>query len=202
MTDKTQAALLKLGTVTSVTDAGHVCVRFDDLDGMVSQPLKVIVPRAHCDKAHHAPDVGALVACVVDENIEDGVVLGEVYSDADTPATGNPALWYWKMADGSEFEFDRDSGKLRIKTTSDISIETAGAATLKAASTIALDAPLVKVTQDLEIGGGIAQGGGKGGKASFKGLVETLEDFIAKGKSLLNHRHKENDGGGMSDPPG
>lgn len=201
MTDKTQAALLKLGTVTSVTDAGHVCVRFDDLDGMVSQPLKVIVPRAHRDKAHHAPDVGALVACVVDENIEDGVVLGEVYSDADTPATGNPALWYWKMADGSEFEFDRDSGKLRIKTTSDISIETAAAATIKAASSITLDAPLVKVTEDLEIGGGIAQGGGKGGEASFKGLVKTLTDFVAQGKSFLSHRHRENGAGNETDTP-
>ena len=55
MTDKAQAALLKFGTVVSVTDAGRVCVRFDDLDGMVSQPLKVIVPRAHRDKAHRRP---------------------------------------------------------------------------------------------------------------------------------------------------
>lgn len=202
MTDKTQAALLKFGDVVSVTDAGHVCVRFPDLDGMVSKPLKVVVSRAHKDKASHTPDVGAMVACVVDENIEDGVVLGEVYSDADAPANGNPALWHWKMADGSEFAFDRDSGKWWVKVTGDIDLEADGAATLKAASTITLDAPLVKVTQDLEIGGGIAQGGGKGGKASFKGLVETLEDFIAKGKSFLGHRHKENDGGGMSDPPG
>ncbi|QOD81880.1 phage baseplate assembly protein V [Chromobacterium haemolyticum] len=201
MTDKTQAALLKFGTVASVTDAGHVCVRFDDLDGMVSKPLKVVVTRAHKDKAHHAPDEGAQVACVVDENIEDGVVLGEVYSDADPTATGNAALWYWKMMDGSEFEFDRDSGKLRIKTTSDITVETATSATVKAGTDITLDAPLVKVTQDLEIGGGIAQGGGKGGKATFKGLVETLADFVAAGKSFLGHRHKENGAGSLSDPP-
>lgn len=202
MTGKTQAALLKYGEVVSVTDAGHVCVRFADLDGMVSQPLKVVVARAHRDKAHHAPDVGAMVACVVDENIEDGVVLGEVYSDADPTATGNAALWYWKMADGSEFEFDRESGKLRIKTTSDITVETAAAATVKATTVITLDAPLVRVTEDLEIGGGIAQGGGKGGKASFAGLVETLTDFVALGKSFLSHRHKENDAGGDTDTPG
>lgn len=199
---KAQTALLKFGDVVSVTDAGHVCVRFPDLDGMVSKPLKVLVWRAHKDKASHTPDVGAMVACVVDENIEDGVVLGEVYSDADAPANGNPALWHWKMADGSEFEFNRDTGKLRITTTSDINVETAASATVKAASTITLDAPLVKVTEDLEIGGGIAQGGGKGGDASFKGLVKTLADFVAQGKSFLGHRHKENDGGGMSDPPG
>lgn len=202
MTDKSQAALLKYGTVVSVTDAGRVCVRFDDLDGMVSQPLKVIVPRAHRDKAHHAPDEGALVACVVDENIEDGVVLGEVYSDVDAPATSNPALWHWKMADGSEFEFDRDSGRLRIKTSSDISVETSAAASLKAATEITLDALLVKVVNDLEIGGGIAQGGGKGGKAVFNGLVETLADFIARGKSFLGHRHPENGAGSNTDPPG
>lgn len=202
MTDKTQAALLKFGDVVSVTDAGHVCVSFPDLDGIVSKPLKVVVSRAHKDKASHTPDVGAMVACVVDENIEDGVVLGEVYSDADTPANGNPVLCHWKMADGSEFAFDRASGKWWVKVTGDIDLEAYGAATLKAASTITLDAPLVKVTQDLEIGGGIAQGGGKGGKASFKGLVETLSDFVAQGKSFLRHRHKENDGGGMSDPPG
>lgn len=201
MTDKTQAALLKFGAVASVTDAGHVCVRFDDLDGMVSKPLKVVVSRAHKDKAHHAPDIGAQVACVVDENIEDGVVLGEVYSDADPTATGNPALWYWKMADGSEFEFDRDSGKLRIKTTSDITVETTAAATVKAATDITLDAPLVKVTQNLEIGGGINQGGGQGGEAVFKGLVKTLADFVAQGKSFLGHRHKENGAGSESDPP-
>nr|WP_294864357.1 phage baseplate assembly protein V [uncultured Pseudogulbenkiania sp.] len=201
MTDKTQAALLKFGDVVEVVDAGHVCVRFPDLDGMVSKPLKVVVARAHRDKAHHAPDVGAMVACVVDENAEDGVVLGEVYSDADTPATGNAALWYWKMADGSEFEFDRDTGKLRIKTTSDITVETAASANVKAATEITLDAPLVKVTQNLEIGGGISQGGGMGGEAVFQGLVKTLQDFIAQGKSFLGHRHKENDGGGLSDPP-
>lgn len=201
MTDKSQAALLKFGTVASVTDAGRVCVRFDDLDGMVSQPLPVVVARAKRDKAHHAPDVGAQVACVVDENIEDGIVLGEVYSSADPPATANPALWYWKMADGSEFEFDRDSGRLRIYTSSDITVETAAAATVKAATAITLDAPMVKVTQDLEIGGGIAQGGGKGGKASFKGLVETLEDFVAAGKSFLRHRHKENGPGSETDTP-
>lgn len=201
MTGKTQAALLKLGTVASVTDAGHVCVRFDDLDGMVSQPLKVVVSRSHRDKAHHAPDVGALVACVVDENIEDGVVLGEVYTTAASPAAGNPALWYWKMADGSEFEFDRDAGTLRIKTTSDISVETAASATIKAASAITLDAPLVKVTEDLEIGGGIAQGGGKGGEASFSGLVRTIADFVAQGKSFLGHRHRENGAGNETDDP-
>lgn len=202
MTDKAQAALLKFGTVVSVTDASRVCVRFDDLDGMVSQPLKVIVPRAHRDKAHHAPDEGALVACVVDENIEDGVVLGEVYSDVDAPATSNPALWHWKMADGSEFEFDRDSGRLRIKTSSDISVETSAAASLKAATDITLDAPVVKVSNNLEIGGGITQGGGAGGKAVFNGLVETLADFVARGKSFLGHRHQENGAGSQTDPPG
>lgn len=201
MTDKTQAALLKFGAVASVTDAGHVCVRFDDLDGMVSKPLKVVVARAHKDKAHHAPDIGAQVACVVDENIEDGVVLGEVYSDADPTATSNAALWYWKMMDGSEFEFDRDSGKLRIKTTSDITVETATSATVKAATEITLDAPLVKVTADMEIGGGISQGSGKGGKVTLKGLVETLSDLVVSGKSFLGHKHKENGAGSLSDPP-
>ena len=197
---KPRTALLQFGRVESVTPAG-ACVRFDDLDGMVSDPLRVVVPRASKDKAHHAPDVGALVACVVDELCEDGVVLGEVYCAGAGPATENSDLWYWKMADGSEFEFDRTSGALRIKTTGDITIETAGSATMKAAVKIVLDAPLVQVPEDLEIGGGISQGGGKGGKAVFAGLVETLSDFVAAGKSFLGHRHRENGPGNETDPP-
>ncbi|MGC0151034.1 phage baseplate assembly protein V [Chromobacterium vaccinii] len=201
MTDKAQAALLKFGTVASVTDAGHVCVQFPDLDGMVSQPLKVVVPRASRDKAHHAPAVGAQVACVVDENIEEGVVLGETYNDQQAPATGNPALWFWRMADGSEFEFDPESGRLKVKTTSDVDVESAGAITLKAASKITLEAPVVQLTEDVVIGGGVAQGGGKGGKASFAGQVESAVDVVAQGKSLVGHRHRENGPGSMSEPP-
>ncbi|QRO34137.1 phage baseplate assembly protein V [Chromobacterium violaceum] len=201
MTVKAQAALLKFGTVASVTDAGHVCVQFPDLDGMISQPLKVVVPRASQDKAHHAPQVGAQVACVVDENIEDGVVLGETYNDQQVPVTGNPALWFWRMADGSEFEFNPVSGRLRVKTTSDVDVESASSITLKAADAITLDAPVVVLTEDARIGGGISQGGGKGGKASFAGQVESSVDVVAQGKSLVGHRHRENGPGAISEVP-
>lgn len=200
-TKSPQAALFKLGIVTSVPDPGHAAVRFDDLDGMVSQPLKVLVFRAHRDKAQHPPDVGSLVACVVDENLEDGVVLGEVYGGSAVPANGNPDLWFWRMMDGSEFEFDRTTGKLRISTSSDISVETKTVATLTAATEIVLDAPTVRVTNDLTIGGGIAQHGGGNGKAVFESTLETKQDMVASGKSYLGHRHRENGQGNQTDPP-
>jgi phage baseplate assembly protein gpV len=76
---------------------GFTKVRFDDLDGLVTDWLANVGNASLSKKRVWTYAVGEHVACVLDANLEDGCVLGAIYSEADqppTPATSQDGLWF------------------------------------------------------------------------------------------------------------
>ena len=61
------------------------------------------------------PDVGEQVKVLLDENGEDGVILGAVYSDVDKPSFSDKDVRGTKFSDGAEFSYNRTSHTLTIR---------------------------------------------------------------------------------------
>jgi phage baseplate assembly protein V len=86
---------------------GWCRVRFDDLDGLESAWLPVVVQFAMGDKAVHTLQVGAQAACVMDARLERGWVVGCIYSEVDVPPTQSASLDVRVYEDGTRIEYDK-----------------------------------------------------------------------------------------------
>ena len=193
-----ESVQFKTGAVSAV-DPGKAAVRvkFDDI-GLESYWLPVIYPKTQDDKFYWLPDVGEQVRCVMDARLEDGSVIGAIYSDADVAPVASADKFRLQFKDGGHIEYDRGNGKLDIKSSGDLaavvggdlsaivvgaaSIEAGGEATLKA-SRVIIDAPETETTGNLRCagqlsyaGGLVAQGGGAGAAARIGALdVESIK---------------------------
>ena len=79
--------MLRFGTVTSINPlTARARVQFAE-DGMNSYWLAVLQNKTFKDKFYSMPAVGEQVACLMDQNSEDGVILGAIYTTEDTPIT-------------------------------------------------------------------------------------------------------------------
>lgn len=115
---------------------GWAIVRFPDLDDLLTKWLPVLKIKTHLDKGFHTLDVGDQVQVVMDDRLEDGCVLGAIYSDADLPPTENPAETGMAWRDGGLFSYNHETGILTIKAPVRIVFET----------------PLLAVTGDVTAG--------------------------------------------------
>ena len=60
------------------------------------------------------PDIGELVACLMDENSEDGVILGTIYSTEDVPVTQSEKEISMNLEDGSYINANKESQTLTV----------------------------------------------------------------------------------------
>jgi len=106
--------VLRFGTVTAINPLTvKARVQFAE-DNMVSFWLPILQQKSNKDKFYSVIDVGEEVACLMDENSEDGVVLGAIYTGLnDVPATSEKKHII-KFEDGSFIEFDKESQNLTI----------------------------------------------------------------------------------------
>jgi len=71
---------------------GRARVFFPDRDNMQSYWLFILVHKTHLDKGWWMPDIGDQVACLMDDNDEDGAIAGAIYSTVDpTPGWTAPS---------------------------------------------------------------------------------------------------------------
>lgn len=179
--------------IVAETRPGFCRVRFDDIDGLVSAWLPVIHHKTQDDKVIWTLDIGEQVACLMDGHLEDGCIVGAVYSDADTPPVASADKFRIQFADGGSFEYDRKSGEMHVvcmgamnvvcKGVANITAD--GAATVQAPS-ITLDTPEAVVTGHLRVHGGVTSAG----------------DVTAAGVSVQGHVHAGvRRGGDDSGPP-
>lgn len=200
----TRGGLLRFGTVTSVdAKTGTAKVRFDDADGLVSMPLRVIQDRTLKDKHQHLPDVGEQVACVSSgqsRGNEEGVVLGSFWSEADASPAHDAHVDYHMYADGTEIEYDREKhtltanvkGTVDVKATGHIAAQTddtaaisaKGAVTVSSQASITLSAPTINIKGFLNV---CDQSGGAGtcvlkGDVRHEGNYEQQGDFQTSGE--------------------
>ena len=182
---------------------GFARVRFDDLDGLVSDWLPVAAMKSLKDKQGHTLDTDEHVACLLDEHFEDGVVLGAVYSDADTPPTDSGDVLCWSWFDGGVMSYDRSSGLFSLQAMGNVAIEAGGSITLKSPQKVTIDAPEAECTGNLLVKGGLtyqggmAGSGGSGGGASARitggmdvdGNITATGTIMDSGGNSNHHSH-------------
>ncbi|HCE6987353.1 TPA: phage baseplate assembly protein V [Pseudomonas aeruginosa] len=177
---------------------GFARVRFDDVDGLVTAWLPVLHPKTFADQVVWTLDAGEHVGCILDEFMEDGCILGAIYSDADAPPVSSPDKFRLQFKDGGSVEYDRSSGAMNIVCKGVANLTADGDVTVKAPS-VTLDTPQTTCTGKLTVegllsynGGMVGKGGSGGAAASISGTVEvTGGDVKADEISLKQHRHKE-----------
>lgn len=183
-------AMIRFGIVSERDDPnGKVKVEFAE-DGIVSDWLPVVVSRALNDKFFSLPDVNEHVACVMDENLEEGVVLGAIYDSKQQPAIQGADITAVQFQDGTKVSFDRATGVLTIETTGDVNMK---APSVNIDGDLNVDGDL-DVTGDCTVGGDINATGNIGGSdISAGGNISANGDITAGLSSvpisLLTHKH-------------
>ena len=107
---------LKFGIVSDVKPSeGTATVHFDDID-IVSDYIPWITPRTGNDNENDPLEIGNHVSCLMDEYLENGVILGCIYSTKDKPPTESGAnKWVKKFEDGSIFKYDKEVHEYSFK---------------------------------------------------------------------------------------
>ena len=137
--------MLRFGNITEIdVSKCYARVKFLD-DGIVSAPLQIIVMGALSTKFFHIFDINEQVACLMDENSEDGVILGAVFSDDITPDGGGEDIVRVLFSDDSSIEYNRNSHEYNIDIKGKINI-TADAEVNLDAQVVNVDANVINAT--------------------------------------------------------
>jgi phage baseplate assembly protein gpV len=122
-------AAFRLGIVKDQDlSLGRLRVTFNEFDQMLSYWLPVVVPKTQNDKAYWLPDIGEQVVCLMDERDEAGVVLGAIYSQADTTPVQSADKFHLGFKDGTAIEYDRAAHVLALNFQDTTSIKYDGGA--------------------------------------------------------------------------
>lgn len=121
------AASLRFAEVTEVDAVGQARVKLPDGSDMVSKPLRTVQRRTLKDKDQCFPDLGEHVACLFHgQGLEEGIIIGAVYSKKDI-ADGQPVhSGYYRYADGTTIYYDRETHKYVMDVKGDIDITCTG----------------------------------------------------------------------------
>jgi len=159
--ENTRPASLRWGEVTQVDETtGTARVKIHDADGMVSKPLRVRQSRTHKDQEQELPDLGEHVGCIFSgQGLEEGLVLGAVYSTKNPSPGKPPYVWYHRFADGTELEYDRETHRLTGTVKGEIDLAVEKDVRVKCLQGVTLEADgniLVKSAKTLTLEGGIS----------------------------------------------
>jgi phage baseplate assembly protein V len=158
--------MLRFGNITEVDPAkGYARVTFTD-DGIVSDFLQFVVMGAIKDNFSHTFSVNEQVACLMDENSEEGVILGAIFNEKTPPNNGGEGIFRVKFDDNSVIEYDRNSheytldikGKINITAQSEVNIDAVNA-NIVATAIAKIQAPAIELTGAVAISGALTVGG-------------------------------------------
>lgn len=109
--------MLRFGTISDRdSDKGLFRVQFQDED-LVSYWLSPVQLATRSAKSFHPFAIGEHVACLLDPLTEDGVILGAIYSKADT-AGGTDTTSFIDFFNKIAVEYDATAAALRINNGS------------------------------------------------------------------------------------
>ncbi|EFD0091231.1 phage baseplate assembly protein V [Escherichia coli] len=102
--------------IISDIDEVKVCVRvtLPECDDLRTNWLPILQRNTQDNKDYWLPDIGEQVEVLLDDNGEDGVVLGAVYSSVDTPPVTDKDKRYVRFSDKAAIEYDRKQHQLTI----------------------------------------------------------------------------------------
>ena len=106
--------MLRFGIVSQINPVlAQARVNFKD-DESTSFWLPILQTKTLKDKFYSIPDVGEQVACLMDENSEDGVILGAVYSSEDIPVVASEKQISLNLENNSLINIDKITNTLTI----------------------------------------------------------------------------------------
>ena len=106
--------MLRFGIVSQINPVlAQARVNFAD-DESTSYWLPIIQNKTMKDKFFVMPDIGEEVACLMDENSEDGVILGAIYSSVDLPAVTSEKQISLNLENSSLINIDKETNTLTI----------------------------------------------------------------------------------------
>lgn len=106
--------MLRFGIVSQINPVlAQARVSFED-DESTSFWLPILQTKTLKDKFYAIPDIGELVVCLMDENSEDGVILGAIYSTEDTAVTQTEKQLAMNLEDGSYINADKETQTLTV----------------------------------------------------------------------------------------
>lgn len=106
--------MLKFGVVTNINPlTAKARVQFAD-DDITSFWLPVLQQKTNKDKFYSMVDVGEQVACLMDDDSEDGVIIGAIYTGVDSVPGISKDQHIIKFEDGSFIEYNKETQMLTI----------------------------------------------------------------------------------------
>ena len=133
--------MLKFGIVSQIdATSGRVKVKFGSDEGLESYWLHVLAANTQNAKFYAMPEVGSGVACHVDEHCENGVVMGTIYSQTDTPPVTDSNKFHVLFKDGTWLEYDQEQHKLTGQVQGAVALEATGAIQVSTEKTLILEA--------------------------------------------------------------
>lgn len=175
-------SMLKFGVISEVDEQkGLSRVKFLDQE-IVSGWLPVLQKNTLKNQDECWMDVNEHVVCLMDENLEHGVILGAIYSDGELPVVKDKNVRAVKFEDGSFIKFNRTSKKLTVSCEGDVEIIKATNVNIVASAKITLDSD-VEITGKLTVANDIESETGE--------IKATVGDVKAgpTSVSLLTHVH-------------
>lgn len=106
--------MLRFGIVTQIDPIKVLArVSFGD-DDSTSFWLPIMQTKTLKDKFYIMPDINEQVVCLMDENSEDGVILGAIYSSEDIPAIQSELQYSMNLEDGSLVNANKETETLTV----------------------------------------------------------------------------------------
>ena len=150
---------IQYGVIASVDHANATCTV--ELGDLVTGELPWVAQRAGGSRYWSPPTVGE--QCVVfcpEGDVENGLVVLGLYSDANPPPSNDPDVTHLELPDGAVISYNHASHALAV--------------TLPAGGTATIDAP-AGVTFNCDV--------------TVNGKVTASDDVSGGGVSLMNHKH-------------
>lgn len=170
---------LNFGTVAAVDEvAGMVRVRLPEMGNLRTDWLQVLQSKTLNDKHWCLPDLGEHVAVLLDNNGDDGIVLGAVYSSVDKPPVASGNKFHIRFADGTTIEYDRDTHELAVEGPALIKL-IAKTKVRVVASSIELEADDISCKGNMSLAGDLA----------VSGNISATGTIMDAGGNSNHHRH-------------
>lgn len=135
-------ATFQEGIVSQIDPQTHrIKAKIPALEDLETAWLPFCTPFAGGNQFYALPDVGELVAMVLDARGESGYILGAIYNAQDPTPTTDREIWLHKFSNGTEISHNRKTGDVVVKTTGKVTI-TASQAIVNAPTEINGDATI------------------------------------------------------------
>lgn len=119
-------ATFQEGIVSQVDPKTHrIKATLPALEDLETAWLPFATLNAGGNQFYALPDVGELVAMVLDARGEHGYVLGTIYNEADPVPVANSEIWLHKFRNGTEISHNRNTGEVAVKTAGKVKVTAA-----------------------------------------------------------------------------